>query len=143
MDIVNFEDSQAKWIYLSYQHGEHYGSVREVTELQSSVRTSAKEVVEPSSVLANDTLIQSISRSHQLSPKQVVDWYSVFKGNVELTNKWLKLSKEVKSSKSAVNLVDLKGSNEKPYHVKTLSDLFVSSKNKKTSKRGNSNSSCR
>ncbi|GJD10727.1 OTU domain-containing protein 3 [Galdieria sulphuraria] len=77
VDIVNFEGNEAKWIYLSYQHGEHYGSVREATDLQNSVHSSVKDVLESSPVLMTDPLIQSISRSHQISPKQVADWYSL------------------------------------------------------------------
>ncbi|KAK4527259.1 hypothetical protein GAYE_SCF37G5181 [Galdieria yellowstonensis] len=130
VDIVNFEGSEAKWIYLTYQHGEHYGSVRDATDLQGSGNSSLKEVVEPSPLHTSDPLVQNMSRNHQLSPKQVADWITVFKGNVELTNKWLKISNEAQSSKSD-NRAHLKGLSGKPYHVRTLSNIFRSSKNKK------------
>ncbi|GJQ13154.1 hypothetical protein GpartN1_g4945.t1 [Galdieria partita] len=134
VDIVNFEGDETKWIYLSYQHGEHYGSVREVTDLQNSVQVAVKEAVESSPVLTNDPLIQTISRSHKISPKQVADWYSVFRGNVELTNEWLRVSNEAQSSK-LLNREDSRGFSRKPYHVRTLSNMFGSSRNKKVVKR--------
>eukprot|EP00871_Galdieria_phlegrea_P001671 jgi/Galph1/2504/GphlegSOOS_G1169.1 len=135
VDIVNFEDSEAKWIHLSYQHGEHYGSVRNAKELQEPITVKPQELTTAFDSTEKGTLVRTLSRSHQVSPTKVANWMSVFKGNVELTNKWLELSVRLQSSANC-EVRNEEGGNglmkEKPYQVRTLSTMIRSKKNGKS-----------